>query len=74
MFVKVIWGNGLDSTYECQRVHISPVENEKNTIHISMESNDGYVRLDIDKAAKTEVYFMNNEGRTIDTYRWPIPD
>ena len=58
-----------ESVYECRQVSLYP--QDENRVIISMEGNvpDKTVHVDVNKE-ETEVYLMNNEGRTIDSYRW----
>ena len=70
MFVRVMpdKSNSLVQTiYECEQVHIQPVSNKPGTVLLDIDSGNIILGL-LKKSA--EIYFMNNEGKTIDTYRW----
>ncbi len=66
MFISVI-RKGCTSIYECRRVFIHTDAENEGRVTVRME--DGDVELVVEKAM-SQVYIMNNEGKTIDTYRW----
>ena len=74
MFVKVIQRDSelIESYYECQRVHVHPKQNggaPETEILFSMESDkQGAVCLTIPCGPRTDVYVLNDEGKTIDHY------
>lgn len=53
--------------YECDEFHINQPIDDDTKVYIRLEP-EGKV-LDIDKE-HVEVYIMNNDGKTIDKYRW----
>lgn len=78
MFVKVIYAREVTNTHseldsehilECVEVHVT---GSKESVLFALVGNDGMPvkDLQIDKKSGAVVYIMNNEGRTIDTYRW----
>lgn len=70
MFIRVVSsGPEVDSLYECESVHFLTISNE--IIRVIMEGPK--VELNLEKRSFV-VYVMNNQGKTIDTYRWDIPD
>ncbi|KKM80492.1 hypothetical protein LCGC14_1339380 [marine sediment metagenome] len=67
MFVTVI-RKGHTAIYECKRVFIRTDVTTEGQVAVRMEDSD--VDLIIEKVL-SQVYIMNNEGKTIDRYRWP---
>lgn len=80
MFARIIWRDtGHSSIYECSRVHLNTLTNEMPGDHkddgkfiVDFEGPIGCVSVELDKKT-CELYIMNNEGKTIDTYRWYEP-
>lgn len=70
MFVKAVHSDGRTSIFECGRVDILSLSEHSVAFEMEHVRNHGYVRLDVDKASGTEVYIMNDDGKTIDSYRW----
>jgi len=73
MYVRVIdTKNHHNHLYDC--IHagfIGTLEADEENFFLHMERhNASPVYVDIDKKAN-EVYFMNDQGQTIDSYRWP---
>lgn len=73
MFLKVAY-NKADrvSVYECRRIHVFPLSERMTAFELENDGTDEAIRLDIEKASGTEVYLMNDEGKTIDVYRFPM--
>ena len=62
-----------DSVYEWARVFLKPIESSAHpngSVLVEMEKPNDSVSVEVVKDGNTEVYLMNNEGRTIDSYRW----
>ena len=65
MFVKVII-NETESLYECKSAHLRQYSKELVTLNIITDSSQNLTLTKSD----SQVYFMNNEGKTVDFYRW----
>ena len=65
MFVKVII-NDTESLYECESAHIRECSTDLVTLNIIKDSSRNLVL----EKNNSRVYFMNDEGKTIDAYRW----
>lgn len=63
MIVKVV-RNGVESFYECRRARVY-LEKGTPTFTVDMESDN--ISLECEKAT-TEVYIMNDQGKTIQKY------
>lgn len=78
MFARIIRkDNGHSSLYECQRVHSRILKNENGNddddmLIFDFESRDSCISVELDRKI-SELYLMNNEGKTIETYKW-YPD
>ena len=62
-----------DSVYECARVFLKPIEDSAHAVGsvlVTIEKPNDSVSIEVVKDGNTEVYLMNNDGRTIDSYRW----
>jgi hypothetical protein len=79
MFVKVIHNNSVGhqvNLYECDRVSHREVTDPSDVKNISlvveMENNspDGGIGLWFGIVDDTSIYFMNNDGRTVDSLHW----
>lgn len=71
MFVK-IEGKDIDSTYECQSAHMRQFEDNEDEVMLTMTSF-GVPDTEIHMNKKeNSVYYMNNQGKTIDSYCWYI--
>lgn len=64
MFVSVV-RNGNAAIYECKSVYVQHDNEEQVTL--SMKNPDVNLVL---KKVTAQVFVMNNEGKTIDRYRW----
>ena len=64
MFVQIIKGDGKKMTRECGGADVN-VDGDHAVITIQPEGHE--VRM---LKAGTKVFLVNNEGRTIDSYRW----
>jgi len=62
-----------DSTiYECKKCHkmwIFRVENDKECRDLLLIMDDS-ISITVEEKKKTEVYVMNDEGKTIECIRW----
>ncbi len=69
MFVRIVKGR-LQSLYECDRYHITPIgghDRDEFCISLELDSSPRSVNVNIDRSQKkTFIVAMNNEGRTID--------
>ena len=80
MFARIIRRDtGHSTIYDCSSVHLNRLTNEMQGDHedndkiiVDFESKYGCISVEIDKRT-CELYLMNNEGRTIDSYRWYEP-
>ena len=62
-------------TYECSIVHKKWVTRitggkEYKDLSLVMEGCPGCPSIQIEKEKGTEIYFMNNDGKTIDSIHW----
>jgi hypothetical protein len=73
MFVRV-QREDSSTLYECGKADLLP-NDQRNKIALQMEGVPelGAVGSIIHKG-KASVYFMNNDGQTIDAYDWPVQD
>jgi hypothetical protein len=75
MFVSVVRGDSRQrEIYECDGVQIQNSSNDEFDI-MSLQLWLGREKpkdfwVEVNKMDGSEVYIMNNEGKTIDTYRW----
>lgn len=60
-----------ESLYECNSYHTHPSGKDKFILSTEGEQS---VHIEIEKSPDTEIYIMNNEGKTIDYYRWASGD
>lgn len=70
MFVKILWTGGNISLYECESVLL--VESEKENGDLTFLMEPGGQHIDVDNEVNNGVYYLNNEGNTIDFIRGPI--
>jgi len=73
MFIKIV-RKGRESVFECNRYSMwemgsSPNENLPNRIMFEIRGKTD-MDHEIPKDKNTEVYILNDMGKTIDTYRW----
>jgi hypothetical protein len=71
-----------EALYECTSVELWPhIENPENpdydpdypgSLSVSLNGPDP-IELFVVKDGNTEIYVMNNNGKTIDTHRWAPP-
>ena len=66
MFIKVICKN-RESVFECSRYSMWDMQDNKVMIEIRGVDERDY---EIHKDYNPEIYILNNQGKTIDTYRW----
>ena len=78
MFVSVLQKDGsVTSIYECDQVHIHNHSDDLVSFQLQRDGKGETVRdlwIEINKKNGSEVYLMNDSGKTIDTYRWDYPD
>ncbi len=75
MFVRWITNKNIEHLYEAKSIHFErlisggPV---KNLLSVRLEhTGGGETQLDIPRDGD-ELYIMNNNGRTIDSYQWEV--
>ena len=66
MFVKIIY-KGRESVFECERYSLWEMEANRAMLEIRGPYN---ADIEIQKDLKIEIYILNSQGKTIDTYRW----
>ncbi|KKL69121.1 hypothetical protein LCGC14_2118140 [marine sediment metagenome] len=65
MFVKAHWQKqGTTTTFDCESVSVIPTKDGTGNFTVLMQPSGG--RLFINKKDKPSVYFMNNQGDTIE--------
>mgnify|MGYP001115795795 CR=1 FL=1 len=70
MFAKTInRETGHATLYECDRVVFNRLLKDDETITVDFESEKDCVTTILDRRA-SELYIMNDEGKTIDSYQW----
>ncbi len=70
MFLRINKNNGDSSVLECDAVHFSDDEIEKDAKVVTVEKGNNRFNLYFNTNGYTEIYLMNNDGKTIDSYRW----
>lgn len=79
MFVSVFRGEtGQRDIFECDSVQIyNSSDDNFDVVSLQLWLGREQPRdlwIEVDKKDGSEVYLMNNEGKTIDTYRWAWVD
>lgn len=75
MFVRIQHTeSGTSTLYQCGKADLIPHE-ERHKVLVQLEGvpEMGDVGSIVHKA-RENVYFMNDQGQTIDSYRWPVQD
>ena len=68
MIVKIVdKENKHDSLYECESVIMNSTD--KPYVSIDIQQSTKCISIDINRANEV-IYLMNNNGKTIETYRW----
>lgn len=73
MFIRIIKndlegkGNTRSHLYQCKSVLMQNAHDDTDTVFIAMDIDD--VTLELTKKDH-EVYYMNDDGKTIDRYHW----
>lgn len=76
MFVRIVNNDGGSALYQCQKVFTHNLKNEKedepDSVLFTIDNGEvnGPFCIEIPKDSQSEVYLMNDEGKTIDSYRW----
>lgn len=70
MFLRINRDNGDTSLFQCDAVHFSEDCPEKDITVLTVEKQHDKFCLYINRNKYTEVYLMNDSGKTIDSYRW----
>ncbi|MFW6173979.1 MAG: hypothetical protein ACOC5T_09565 [Elusimicrobiota bacterium] len=71
MFISFEHNNSRSAFYECSSYKTRMPIGDNNTVFFDLERKDAVdIHLDIKKDSGTEVYVLNNEGKTIDSYRY----
>lgn len=71
MYISFYYNNRRSSFYECLSFKTRMPVGDDNTIFFELERKDDVnIHLDIKKDSGTEVFIMNNEGKTIESYRY----
>jgi len=70
MFLRINRDNGDTSLFQCDAVHFSEDSAEKDITVLTVEKQHDKFCLYINRSKYTEVYLMNDSGKTIDSYRW----
>lgn len=60
---------GSDSVRECRLVEMLPFGESCVLLRFDEDADGIHGRIAVEKA-HSEVYYMNSDGRTIDSYRW----
>lgn len=72
MFVR-IKHDDIGDLYECGKVHFRSYDGQPRSVLVSMEGVPNIVSVDhIVRKPDAEVYVMNDDGQTIDSYVWPM--
>jgi hypothetical protein len=71
MFVRIVFNRAprAETLIHCDRVSFGPNPGNDDTVYVTMEGARGSESFELEKA-ESEVYVMNDLGRTIDTHRW----
>lgn len=67
MLVRVIYDNGSESLYECSEYHVIPNDEQPENLFFQFDPNGRLLEI---KKEKMQIYVMNNQGKTIDSYIW----
>jgi hypothetical protein len=75
MFVKLVFHDGRASLYQCDRFFIAPVPGSYTFSEVTLESNhpNGSVSLGQLDRTQVNIFVMNDQGRTIESYWAPAP-
>ena len=68
MYVKVI-NHGLETIYDCERVKVKPDDVNSGQVVLTVDPSGHEINTVLQKK-HSRVYVMNDEGHTIDVYRW----
>lgn len=60
---------GQDYLYECRRVSMRQ-DSSAESVMLIIDVGEQVERTFVVEKATSEVYYMNNEGKTIDKYAW----
>lgn len=78
MFINIVNRKyGHSSIYECNSIHFNKISNAEGeaqakpdeTIFVDLKSDKGCITLELEKKY-SNVFIMNNQGKTIDSYYW----
>ena len=70
MFIRIIDTESKHEHFiECSNILFNSMD--KSIFQLDVQNKVDWTTYDIDKT-KTELYIMNNEGKTIDKYRWEV--
>ena len=70
MFVKIINKNE-ENLFECDRVNSIQVTGDGNIVRLLMLKGCEVISEWEIVKSQMDVYFMNNDGKTIESWRWP---
>jgi hypothetical protein len=73
MFVKILYfglGPKWETIVECDAASYGPQDLSEGLIKLYMMRNEKPVSEWTINKKEHEVYFMNNEGRTVESWRW----
>lgn len=71
MYIKVMQQFGeqyKEQMYEC--TNYTYIENEDTTLLSIIHDDDNITSIDLDRDPTTKVFVMNDNGVTIDSYKW----
>ena len=69
MFIKIV-RQGRESVFECNRYSMWEMgERDFPTMMLEIRGVEDYDH-EIPKDKDTQVYILNSDGKTVDTYRW----
>jgi hypothetical protein len=71
MFVRVI-RPGIEKVIECDSFDITHYEaREQGELdYVVLELKPSRETFSVEKSSSSEIYIMNNQGQTVDRYRW----
>ena len=69
MFVKILWTKGNISLYECDSVLLI---DEKKNGNLKFLMQPGDKRVSVDDSNNGGIFYLNNQGDTIDFIRGPL--
>ena len=70
MLISILRTDGVKEVYDCARFSMVDSEDLKEHVSITFEGmKDGAVTVHYYKPT-TSVYVMNDQGKTVETYRW----